>query len=115
MSNGNNLADDTQSADARADALSDWLAAVLGTRDYALAPASEDASFRRYFRDRKILDLVLTPKIQTVRGRHWRCIVPFDRQERGHGRRNFSLPEALDLKHLRTKSGCRTLADAWIA
>ena len=50
MSNGNNLADDTQSADARADALSDWLAAVLGTRDYALAPASEDASFRRYFR-----------------------------------------------------------------
>jgi len=44
------LADHTQSADARADALSDWLTAVLGTRDYALAPASEDASFRRYFR-----------------------------------------------------------------
>jgi aminoglycoside/choline kinase family phosphotransferase len=44
------LLDETQSADARADALSNWLTAVLGTRDYALAPASADASFRRYFR-----------------------------------------------------------------
>ena len=38
------------SADARLTALTDWLATVLGTRDYALAPASADASFRRYFR-----------------------------------------------------------------
>ena len=42
--------DHTQAADARAAALSDWLVAVLGTRDYVFAPASEDASFRRYFR-----------------------------------------------------------------
>ena len=38
------------SADARLTALTDWLATVLGTRDYTLAPASADASFRRYFR-----------------------------------------------------------------
>jgi aminoglycoside/choline kinase family phosphotransferase len=50
VSNGNKLVNDTQPADERADALSDWLTAMLGTRDYALAPASEDASFRRYFR-----------------------------------------------------------------
>ena len=42
--------DHDQAPDARAAALSDWLADVLGTRDYAFAPASEDASFRRYFR-----------------------------------------------------------------
>ena len=38
------------SADARLAALSDWLADVLGSRDFSLAPASTDASFRRYFR-----------------------------------------------------------------
>ena len=37
-------------ADPRKTALTDWLAAVLGTSDFALVPASEDASFRRYFR-----------------------------------------------------------------
>jgi aminoglycoside/choline kinase family phosphotransferase len=37
-------------ADARKTALTDWLAAVLGTSAFVLAPASEDASFRRYFR-----------------------------------------------------------------
>src|SRR5438067_4272507 len=40
----------TEIIDARAGTLSDWLAAVLGTRSYSIAPASEDASFRRYFR-----------------------------------------------------------------
>ncbi|HEY4139406.1 MAG TPA: phosphotransferase [Casimicrobiaceae bacterium] len=52
MSNESNvkLVNDTQSADARLAELSNWLAAVLGTREYAIAPASEDASFRRYFR-----------------------------------------------------------------
>ena len=42
--------DHDQAPDVRAAALSDWLADVLGTRDYAFAPVSEDASFRRYFR-----------------------------------------------------------------
>jgi aminoglycoside/choline kinase family phosphotransferase len=37
-------------ADARRDALADWIGEVLGTRAFSLAPASEDASFRRYFR-----------------------------------------------------------------
>jgi hypothetical protein len=36
--------------DPRARQLDDWIAATLGTRAYALAPASTDASFRRYFR-----------------------------------------------------------------
>jgi aminoglycoside/choline kinase family phosphotransferase len=38
------------SADARLAALSEWLADMLGSRDFSLAPASADASFRRYFR-----------------------------------------------------------------
>ena len=37
-------------AQARARQLDEWIAATLGTRAYALAPASTDASFRRYFR-----------------------------------------------------------------
>jgi aminoglycoside/choline kinase family phosphotransferase len=36
--------------DARKDRLEVWAASVFGTRDFALARASEDASFRRYFR-----------------------------------------------------------------
>ncbi len=36
--------------DHRLDAISAWLAGTLGTEDFALAPASSDASFRRYFR-----------------------------------------------------------------
>jgi len=36
--------------DARLSALSAWAAATLGTTAFALAPASADASFRRYFR-----------------------------------------------------------------
>ena len=41
---------DVTPADPRRDALSAWVAATLGTPDFALAPASADASFRRYFR-----------------------------------------------------------------
>ena len=45
----NSPADD-QGGDARLAALSSWLERVLPARAVALAPASEDASFRRYFR-----------------------------------------------------------------
>jgi aminoglycoside/choline kinase family phosphotransferase len=37
-------------ADPRLKTLSAWVAGVLGTNAFALAPASADASFRRYFR-----------------------------------------------------------------
>ncbi len=40
----------TPSTDARLDALADWIGARIGSRAFSLAPASEDASFRRYFR-----------------------------------------------------------------
>jgi aminoglycoside/choline kinase family phosphotransferase len=36
--------------DVRFDLLSAWAAATLGGREFAIAPASADASFRRYFR-----------------------------------------------------------------
>ena len=36
--------------DERAALLTDWIAATIGTRAFASAPASADASFRRYFR-----------------------------------------------------------------
>ncbi len=38
------------SGEARLSALSTWVAAVLGTSAFTVAPASADASFRRYFR-----------------------------------------------------------------
>jgi aminoglycoside/choline kinase family phosphotransferase len=38
------------SADARTQHLSDWIASVLRTQAFGMAPASADASFRRYFR-----------------------------------------------------------------
>ena len=40
----------SQGPDARAAALSDWVRQVLGTGRFDIAPASADASFRRYFR-----------------------------------------------------------------
>jgi N-acetylmuramate 1-kinase len=40
----------TANFDARAAALSDWLGATLGSHAFELAPASADASFRRYYR-----------------------------------------------------------------
>ena len=36
--------------EARLDALTSWAAGVLGSSDFTIAPASSDASFRRYFR-----------------------------------------------------------------
>jgi aminoglycoside/choline kinase family phosphotransferase len=36
--------------DARLELISAWIASTLGTRELAIAPASADASFRRYFR-----------------------------------------------------------------
>src|SRR5437868_12618252 len=36
--------------DTRLDALEQWLSSRLGAATFSLAPASEDASFRRYFR-----------------------------------------------------------------
>ena len=38
------------SADLRLSSLAQWVASTLGTDDFAMAPASADASFRRYFR-----------------------------------------------------------------
>jgi len=42
-------ANKTKSTDARLEVLNDWLL-NLGYADFSLAPASQDASFRRYFR-----------------------------------------------------------------
>jgi hypothetical protein len=41
---------DARRVDPRLDLLRHWLESSLGWRDFGLAPASEDASFRRYFR-----------------------------------------------------------------
>lgn len=40
----------TPAHDARLEELQQWLAQLFGTRDFAIAAASADASFRRYFR-----------------------------------------------------------------
>ena len=40
----------THSADPRREALAQWLDGILAPASFTLAPASEDASFRRYFR-----------------------------------------------------------------
>jgi aminoglycoside/choline kinase family phosphotransferase len=40
----------TPSADPRLEALAQWLGGLLAPASFTLAPASEDASFRRYFR-----------------------------------------------------------------
>ena len=44
------MATEFVSSDARLTLLSGWLASVLATHAFSLAPASADASFRRYFR-----------------------------------------------------------------
>ena len=36
--------------DLRLEQLEHWLAGLFGARDFSVAPASADASFRRYFR-----------------------------------------------------------------
>lgn len=44
---------DAPSADPRLDTLRAWVASTLATHAFSLAPASSDASFRRYFRVRR--------------------------------------------------------------
>ena len=58
---------DINAGDARLAALSAWLSGVLPVPAAALAPASEDASFRRYFR------VTLTEAV-AVPGRHERAM-----------------------------------------
>ncbi len=53
-------------ADARRAALEDWLAATLGTRAFDIAPASADASFRRYFRVTPHAPAPVAPSARTL-------------------------------------------------
>ncbi len=53
-------------ADPRHDALAQWLLHTLGTTAFALAPASADASFRRYFRLTPVEPLALAPAAATL-------------------------------------------------
>ena len=62
---------DTPSGDPRLTALADWLAGELGSDQYALSRASEDASFRRYFRvafdDRTLIVMDAPPPMENCR------------------------------------------------
>jgi aminoglycoside/choline kinase family phosphotransferase len=63
---------DTPSADPRLTALADWLAGVLGSDRFTLSRASEDASFRRYFRialgsDRTLIAMDAPPPMEDCR------------------------------------------------
>jgi aminoglycoside/choline kinase family phosphotransferase len=53
-------------ADPRLHLLAEWLAKVLHSQAFALAPASEDASFRRYFRVTLEASHALAPGAQTL-------------------------------------------------
>jgi N-acetylmuramate 1-kinase len=53
-------------ADPRLSALSHWLASTLDTPAFTLAPASADASFRRYFRATLASDHALAPGRRTL-------------------------------------------------
>ena len=64
-------------ADARLDALSRWLSSVLPAPAVGLAPASEDASFRRYFRVSLNEDIAL-PDGGERRGGHARTLIAMD-------------------------------------
>lgn len=52
--------------DARASELRGWLAAILEGAGFSLAPASADASFRRYFRVTPVTPSKLAPEAQTL-------------------------------------------------
>ena len=52
--------------DPRLAALADWLAGVLDSQAFALAPASSDASFRRYFRATLAAPHALAPSAPTL-------------------------------------------------
>ena len=56
----------TASADARLAALHEWLATVLQSGAFTLAPASADASFRRYFRVALAEPVALAPDATTL-------------------------------------------------
>ena len=56
----------TAPTDPRLAALHDWLATVLRTRAFTLAPASADASFRRYFRVTLSERSALAPEASTL-------------------------------------------------
>jgi N-acetylmuramate 1-kinase len=56
----------TPTADPRLSALTGWLHVTLGTDDFVLAPASTDASFRRYFRATLPAENELVDGAQTV-------------------------------------------------
>jgi len=53
-------------ADPRLDALVQWLERTMGTTAYVLAPASADASFRRYFRVTLAQPLAMAPAAATL-------------------------------------------------
>ncbi len=53
-------------ADTRCAALTDWLGGVLASNEFALAPASADASFRRYFRVTLAAPHVVAPQAATL-------------------------------------------------
>src|SRR5437867_3789606 len=53
-------------SDVRLDALAEWLGSVLTPIAFTLAPASEDASFRRYFRATLATPHGLAPRASTL-------------------------------------------------
>ena len=57
---------DAPSADTRLTELADWLGGVLAPVPFTLAPASEDASFRRYFRAALTAPHPLAPDAPTL-------------------------------------------------
>jgi aminoglycoside/choline kinase family phosphotransferase len=57
---------DAPSADTRLTELADWLGGVLAPVPFTLAPASEDASFRRYFRATLAAPHPLAPDAPTL-------------------------------------------------
>ena len=56
----------TPTADLRLEALTQWLVRVLPDRAFVLAPASADASFRRYFRVTPDAPSLLAPEAPTL-------------------------------------------------
>ncbi|MEP7327610.1 MAG: phosphotransferase [Betaproteobacteria bacterium] len=56
----------TPAADLRLDAIAEWLAQTLRTTAFTLAPASADASFRRYFRASLAAPHSLAPEAMTL-------------------------------------------------
>src|SRR5258706_2115320 len=52
-------------ADPRLAMLSEWLASALQSREFTLAPASEDASFRRYFRVTPVAPIAFSDRAAT--------------------------------------------------